>query len=356
MAIRALARAVIRARLAPWSPALYGSGVLGESSDREAAHTNGENRAQSPARRVIWAAVGVAAIATAGLVAFDVRHPAPPLDAALVVHEALARCDTLRRVQNCGHRGAGVSRSDSPYPENTLPSFRRAEQVGATMVELDVMLSADGEVVVVHDETLERTTDGHGCVEQYPLAWLKSLDASRGTAKTQSRGRVELPTLGETMVAVDGDLNVELKVYPGLFCAPMDRDRLAHAVLGLLEEDSKSRRVVVSSFDAAVLQIVESLVPDTVTALVSEDPLALGFVAATTIDDLHVHQAAVTPSLIQAAHEAGVAVRVWTVDDPRAMIALAQAGVDGIITDYPEQLAQLTAAACAESPPLSGGD
>lgn len=215
------------------------------------------------------------------------------------------------------------------------------------MIELDVTLTADDQLIVFHDERLDRTTTGTGCVSRSSLAYIRSLNAAKGTAAPQQH--VGVPTLAEVMSTVDADLNIEIKVHPGFRCPPIHRSHLAHRVIEEIRGDTKRRRTIISSFDVEVLQIVEAIGSDPQTGLISDSPRALRIVRRTAIDALHLHTMRVSRRVVAAARAAGIPLRVWTENDPQAMVALARIGVDTLITDHPERLTELLAAACSDS-------
>lgn len=252
------------------------------------------------------------------------------------------------------HRGASAH-----APENTLPAFELAVRQGAQGVELDVQRTADGTVVAIHDETVDRVSDGMGRVVDLTLAQLRSLDLRPATdhGADGASGRdgtaypepVRVPTLAEVLdlLAPTGlRVNVELKnglePYPGL-----EEDVEAVVRASRLAGEA-AERVVYSSFNHRSLLRLRELgtrVPLGVLhveALVRPWEYAASFGARA----LHPMAAAVLPEEIEQAHAAGIAVHVWTVDDPQLVRRLAGWGVDAVITNQPEQ----ALAALAEHP------
>jgi glycerophosphoryl diester phosphodiesterase len=231
------------------------------------------------------------------------------------------------RVLNIAHRGAS-----SRFPENTLAAFAGAIDAGADMCELDVQLSRDGALVVIHDDTVDRTTGGHGAVAAMTVEQLKRLDAGVSFG-SEFRGE-RIPTLDEVFTCVGGRcaLNIELK-SAGLeqkVCAAIrDHDALATAI--------------VSSFDWDALDRIRQFHPAVrVGLLASRWPVRL-LGAATAIKAHAIHPRAdiVTEDLCTAAHERILDVYTWTVDDVDTMRKLIAYGVDGIMTNYPERLRML---------------
>jgi glycerophosphoryl diester phosphodiesterase len=218
------------------------------------------------------------------------------------------------------HRGANRF-----APDNTLAAFARAVELGADGVELDVHRSADGELVVRHDATAPA-----GSLAQMTLSEIRA-------------GLPEVPTLGEALDVCAGLLvNVEIKN------APTDSDwdpsdRAAELLVELLTAREGRDRVLVSSFNLASVDRVRSLAPDVRTALLTygTDPLeALAIAASHGHGALHPDARSVAGARAAAAttraHERGLEVNVWTVNDPAELARLAAAGVDALITDVPD--------------------
>ena len=214
-----------------------------------------------------------------------------------------------------GHRGASAV-----APENTIEAFVLARELGADGVELDVRRCADADLVLHHDAVL---TDGRIIVET---------------------GRADLPaTLPDLAAALDActDLmvNIEIKNLPHDPDFDPER-RVVDAVVELLEHRNRGDRVIVSSFHLPTIDRVKELDPDIATGLLTFiDPLpvdGIGLAVAGGHDALHPHDATVDAELVAAAHAAGLAVNVWTVDDPARIRALADFGVDGIVTNVPD--------------------
>ncbi|MEZ4381346.1 MAG: glycerophosphodiester phosphodiesterase family protein [Nannocystaceae bacterium] len=237
------------------------------------------------------------------------------------------------RVVNCGHRGSGPSEVSNLWPENTLPAFVAAEADGADMVELDVHLSADGHVVVIHDDTLERTTSGRGCVSDHTLAELQALDAGRGTPLA-GQG-VRIPTLAEVAAAIDLDLNIELKIEASA-CPPPDRERFAAAVLAALASDDRARRVVFSSFDAEVLSALRPLAPESYLVLIATDLGGVAIAEAREFAGLNLWHGALVD--VEAMMMASLDLSIWTVNDDDDLRAALAHDVTLLITDHPAWL------------------
>ena len=238
-----------------------------------------------------------------------------------------------RRPLNIGHRGAMAS-----APQNTLAAFRKAAEVGADGVELDVHLSRDGAVVVMHDFVVDRTTDGTGRVAQKTLAELKALDAG-GKFSPEFAGE-RIPTLSKVFDVLEGKLlvNVELK-------AP-DRSRdtsLVAPVLEVVRKHGMDRRVLFSSFNSHVLHAMKQLAPDIPIGLLyaPDSPM---YARRAWLDPFEPHEARnphyslLTGPIVRWYHRRGLRVNTWTVNEPDEMRRLIEAGVDAIITNKPDVL------------------
>jgi glycerophosphoryl diester phosphodiesterase len=243
------------------------------------------------------------------------------------------------RILNFAHRGAREI-----APENTLAAFRVAQEIGASGVELDVILTSDGEVVVIHDDTLDRTTDGSGQVRDMTLAELKTLDAGSWFAPQFAGQRI--PTLQEVFALIGGRmvLNIELKTRS------LTDDRLEVKVVELAERNDLAGSVILSSFNPLAIWRVKRLNPRLATGLLymEDTPLPLRRAWLRPLarpDGLHPRHTIVTPAYVRWAKERGYSITAWTVNDLHEMRRLIELGVDGIITDRPERLKDLVTAA-----------
>jgi glycerophosphoryl diester phosphodiesterase len=227
------------------------------------------------------------------------------------------------------HRGAS-----SRAPENTLEAFRLAAEMGAHAIELDAKLSADGQVIVFHDPTLERLTGVEGRPGLRTFAELRRLDV--GAWKGAAFRGARIPLLEEVFLGVDERLliNVELTNY----FTP--KDGLVDAVVALVRTLGMDGRVLFSSFFRRNLARAKRLAPDIPCGhLVGPTPLAVrdlfGGVPVAT-EAIHPYLACATPGLVRRTHRAGRRVFVFTVNDPVRLRAMWRRGVDGVITDDPE--------------------
>ncbi len=227
------------------------------------------------------------------------------------------------------HRGASAL-----APENTLAAFQLALNLGADGIELDVMLSKDDQLVVIHDSTVNRTTDGSGKVPEMTWDQLSKLDAGSKFGE-QFMGE-HLPTLDEVFELVGNKMliNVELKNYH----APLDD--LAEYVVRLIEKHGLQKTIILSSFNPLNAQKARTLHPSIPFGLLTEPGLfgALfrgPFGRLFGYQALHPYYKDVTQRMVDSLHARGRDCNVWTVDDPQAIIRMKQFGVDAIICNDP---------------------
>ncbi|MFE6871412.1 glycerophosphodiester phosphodiesterase [Kitasatospora sp. NPDC057692] len=229
------------------------------------------------------------------------------------------------------HRGAS-----SAAPENTLLSDEVARRAGADWIENDVQPSRDGVPYVLHDDTVNRTTNGTGRIRDLTAAQLDGLDAGSWFAPAAAGARV--PSLAaqlDDLRVRGGSLLLEIK-------GPHTRDEVARIVQDI-RDHGMTGRVLVQSFEVDALRHTRELAPDLPLALLrgdlDADPVAvardLGLSAYNPADAA----LAARPDVVAALHAAGVAVNVWTVDTAARWKALDAAGVDGVITNRPAELA-----------------
>ena len=230
-------------------------------------------------------------------------------------------------VLNIGHRGASGT-----HPENTLAAFLAASDDGAQMCELDVQATRDGAVIVMHDDTVDRTTDGHGAVAQLTLAEVQRLDAG---AKFDARFAGErVPTLDEVLRATRGKLGLNIEIKEGAVERQVCELMRAHGAIS----DS-----MISSFEWRALEAVRTIDPAIRIGLLAEQNREALLDAAVAMHAYAVNPRydLVDPAFCLDAHARGLQVLVWTVDAPAAMRILIDAGVDGIMTNYPARLREV---------------
>lgn len=219
---------------------------------------------------------------------------------------------------NIGHRGAAALE-----PENTLRSFRRAEAEGADALELDLRVTRDDQLVVLHDPSLDRTTNGTGLVSGMMLEDLRQLDAGMGE---------RIPTLEEVLEATTLPIHAELRV--------------AEAA-GLLAEFILTRRLVgfvtPISFHPGILGAVKTALPGSPTGLIFSDvpPDAADrarYIGA-TLASLQSNR--LSKKVVERCRRFGLEITAWTVNDPEEMRRVLDLGLDGVVTDRPDLLTRL---------------
>ena len=232
-----------------------------------------------------------------------------------------------------GHRGA------SAYaPENTLTAFNLAFEQGADGVELDVTLTQDGIPVVIHDDTVDRTTNGHGDIRLMTLEQVKQLDAAYKF--DQYRGE-KIPTLDEVMRAVGkrGIINIELKGKS------IQADGLEEAVLAVIEQTGTADNVIISSFNPFALYRMSVLNPRLPRGLLYtiEMPLYLRRAWLRPVANptaMHPKYSMIDERFVKWARSKKYKINTWTVDDPSEMRRLMGLGIDAIISNKPDVLRQ----------------
>jgi glycerophosphoryl diester phosphodiesterase len=231
-----------------------------------------------------------------------------------------------------GHRGAA-----GHAPENTLVAFERGLSLGADVLECDVHLTRDGHLVVMHDDTLDRTTTGSGPISAHTLAEIRELDA--GAWRGQEFAGERVPTLRELLDLARGRCRLAIEVKPESGSSSRSGE-LEAALASCLRESGMAVEAFVISFDHSVVRQVRSLCPDVTAGVLyvarPVDPIAMARAADATL--LMPMYELVTPELIAQAHSAGMLVFPWTPNEPAAIAWLLSMGVDGMGSDYPDRV------------------
>lgn len=215
------------------------------------------------------------------------------------------------------HRGASAE-----YPENTLAAFRRAMELGVEGIELDVHLSADGVPVVIHDETVDRTTDGAGAVAEMSVLELQGLNAGDGE---------KIPTLGQVLDVVGDSLHVDIEVK-----ANMAGEEV------LKELQGRNTRWLISSFDWDVLRYVRTQDADAVLwpLTIGATDQAIEVARELSAPALAIFHEALDDDTAARLKEQGLGFWVWTVNDPERARVYMEWGAIGICTDDPARIEQ----------------
>jgi glycerophosphoryl diester phosphodiesterase len=215
-----------------------------------------------------------------------------------------------------------------------MASFRKAVELGATFIETDLRLSHDARFVAIHDATLDRTTNGRGLVRDFTLEQLRELDAGSWYGPEFAGERI--PTIGEILTfAREADIVFYLEIKHDAAAWGMH-----HGLAAALLAAGEAARTVVISFDPRILENLRRLDATQLTGLLFEQPLENPVEAALKVGARQLAPRAdlVTPEFMREAHDAGMQVVAWTVDEPEQMRALIAAGVNGIMTNYPDRL------------------
>ncbi|MGG3194926.1 glycerophosphodiester phosphodiesterase [Priestia aryabhattai] len=238
----------------------------------------------------------------------------------------------LRKVDNVAHRGA------SAYaPENTIAAFDKAVEMKADYIEIDVQRSKDGKLVVIHDTTVDRTTDGSGKVGNLTFKELRNLDA--GSWKGEQFTGAQIPTFDEILDRYHGKIGIliELKspeLYPGI----------EENVVGKLKERNldkpQNEKIIVQSFNHNSMKKMNELLPKVPIGVLTSSSADTTEQAlqefSTYADYFNPSYGIVTPDLVNQVHSLGMKIGSWTVRSQEAADFLLDVGIDAIITDYPD--------------------
>ena len=230
------------------------------------------------------------------------------------------------------HRGAGGW--DKQYaPENTMPAFELAAEMGADGIELDVQLTSDGQLVVCHDETIDRTSNGKGAIKTYTLAELRQYDFC---SVHPEFGFVQIPTLAEVLTFMqqnDLELNIELKTGLTYY------DEIEQRTAALVHDYGLDERVIYSSFNYYSLQKLRFHCPEARIGILYANPCYIQVPEDTRriqAEAVHPAAASVTANYVRHCHAHGIRVNVWTANRPEDIRKLMDLQVDAIITDCPD--------------------
>ncbi|MEQ8417872.1 MAG: glycerophosphodiester phosphodiesterase family protein [Imperialibacter sp.] len=238
-----------------------------------------------------------------------------------------------------GHRGAA-----GHAPENTMASFRKAIELGADVIELDVHRSKDGHLVVMHDATVDRTTNGSGAISDMTYDEIRALDAG-GWFGEAFKGELA-PSLAEVIVGINGEVKVLIEIkWPndGLY------DGLGKQVAEEVHKYGAEEWCIIQSFDSKYLDeahaagyntpLQKLLVSQTSLFFVpfyQDNRFRLGRASTTHVESINYHHKMINASLVQRHHDDGLMVIPYTVNTTDEMVKVLGMGVDGVITNYPD--------------------
>ncbi len=273
-----------------------------------------------------------------------------------ILHSIVALLDQKREIKPffkeldkplvIAHRGG------SAFPENTLPAFQHAFNIGADMIEFDIQMTKDGQLVVIHDDMVDRTTNGHGPVSSFTLAELKQLDA--GYSYTDHKGKfryrnqgITIPTVNEVFEKFPNSyLNIDIKSNDPV---------IVKKLWELIRKYNMENQVLIFSFNQKIVNQFNKVTNGRV-AVSSGNSEVLKFVALhrflfgslykPKVDVIQIPTKVsifnlANEMLIQSAHKRNMQVYYWTINNGEEMKRLLQLGADGIITDYPEVLIKI---------------
>lgn len=269
--------------------------------------------------RLICTCVGILLLVTVAAGAND--RPA-------TIEEFYDRSSRTRVIAHRGFSGAA--------PENTIAAIRAAIEIEADMAEIDVTLTSDGHIVVFHDETLDRTTNGSGRVSDFTLAELQQLDAGSWFAPEFAGERI--PTLDAVLDEIDGQilLNVEIK------SEAVERGVVAK-VASAIYKRKMDGLVVVSSFSPTALEQMHAEAPDIRTAVLYNTTFHKGGDAVEIVNSLeasvfNIKRQRLTKKMLRRCREHNIPVGLYTVNKPSRMRRLVDKGIDAVFTDHPDRL------------------
>ena len=224
------------------------------------------------------------------------------------------------------------------YPENTMLAFRKAAEVGCDGIELDVQLTKDGVIVIMHDETIDRTTNGKGNLRDYTYEELCAFDCCGKFPGMYYFQRI--PTLQEYLEWVKDTrllTNIELKNSVYYY------ENLEEKVIDMVRELGMEDRVIFSSFNLVSVTKCKRMIPE----------IPMGFLSETRVDNMgafakeyqveyyHPDKSYLTENQVEDCHRKGIGVNVWTVNKKTDMERMAEWKVDGIFTNYPDKAKEL---------------
>ena len=237
--------------------------------------------------------------------------------------------------KNIAHRGFS-----GRYPENTMLAFQKALDAGADGIEFDVHLSKDGELVIIHDELLDRTTNAAGLVQDRTLRELRELDASADFPGVY--GKNQIPTLEEYFELIRGKnilTNIEIKTgviwYPGI----------EKKVLDVVDRFGRRKDTIISSFNHFSILRMKELAPDIVCGFLEESRIIgpAAYCAKHKVECWHPLCYDMTEDVVRELREQNIQINAWTVNRREDMEDMLRKGIDGVITNFPDRFNEVRA-------------
>ena len=229
------------------------------------------------------------------------------------------------------HRGFSAN-----YPENTMTAFKAGVDAGAQMVELDVHMTRDRELVVIHDDTVNRTTNGKGPVDEYTLPKLKNLDAGHWF-HPRFAGE-QIPTLKEVLRQLSHRVLINIEIKSEYGQNPLVLGAIEEGVLDLLKREDVFAAVLISSFDPWIIENIKRTNDSLAVAFISkttEGEKTVNFCRGLNVFSFHPHFLSVDKELVKRMHAAGIQVFPYNVNSELEFQRLIDTGADGLITAEP---------------------
>ncbi len=230
-------------------------------------------------------------------------------------------------MQVYGHRGAA-----GEAPENTIAGCVHAIERGVKRIEVDLQFSCDGDIVIVHDTTVDRTTKSKGKVLSHTTKALRSMNAAQFGPAWPGKRQVGIPTLNELLDATTALQKYQLEVKPGnkrTMC------RMAEQLAERFPDNKNSKRIIITSSNVNVLQFVGELAPHLERGMVATKRQHLSTAITLGLQYYCCHWKLCSPAYVRKAQQAGLHVSCWTVNEPTVVRKLHAMKVDSIISDYP---------------------
>jgi len=231
---------------------------------------------------------------------------------------------------NYGHRGAS-----GYYPENTMLAFKKAVELGADGIETDVQMTRDGVLVLIHDESVNRTTNYLGYVKNYSYNELKKLNSSYYMKNLSTK--TYIPTVEELLLfAKDQDIYINFELKNSIF----PYENMENKLINAINQAGIANKIILSSFNHNSLRKCKELCPQIKTGILYMESLFMPEIYCKSVkaDALHPHYLSINKDVVNSAHKLGIKVNPFTVNDEDTMKKLIDLGVDGMITNYPDKL------------------
>ncbi|MFK7730669.1 MAG: glycerophosphodiester phosphodiesterase [Pseudomonadales bacterium] len=230
-------------------------------------------------------------------------------------------------MQVYGHRGAA-----GEAPENTIAGCKHAIERGVRQIEVDLQFSSDEQIVIVHDGTVNRTTDKKGSVSTYTAKQLQQMDANRFGPVWSGKKLIGIPSLEKLLSSTPELKKYQLEVKPG---SKRDMKRMAEMLADRFASKKEARRVIITSSNTHVLRFVKELAPHIERGIVATAKSDLKTAITLDLNYFCAHWKLCTPALVKKAQANDMHVSCWTVNEPSVVKKLYRMKVDSIITDYP---------------------